>query len=93
VLRHLNPAMKILEEEQIAPWGELNKPRVTEFLTLLDRELGSHRYLAGDQFSVADITGLVAIDVMKPAKLAVPDQMANVRRWHADVAARPSAPA
>jgi glutathione S-transferase len=93
VLRHPNPAMRILEEHQIEPWGELNKPRVTEFLELLDRELGSRRYVAGDQFSVADITGLVAVDVMKPAKLAVPDEMANVRRWHADIAARPSAAA
>ena len=28
---------------------------------------------------------------MKPAKLAVPDELKNVRRWHADVSARPSA--
>jgi glutathione S-transferase len=93
VLRHLNPAMKVLEEQQIAPWGELNRPRVMEFLALLDRELATHRYVAGDEFSVADITGLVAVDVMKPARLAIPDEMGNVRRWHADVAARPSAAA
>src|SRR5262245_37288763 len=77
VLRHLNPGMKILEDPQITPWGEVNKPRVMEFLALLDRELASRTYVAGDQFSVADITALVAIDVMKPAKLAMPDEMAN----------------
>ncbi len=93
VLRHLNPGMKALENPQIAAWGEVNKPRVTEFLTLLDRELAAHPYVAGERFSVADITGLVAIDVMKPAKLAVPDELANVRRWHAEISARPSAAA
>src|SRR5262245_3607905 len=91
VLRHLNPGMKILEDPQIASWGELNKPRVMEFLALLAGELASRPYVAGAQVSVADIPALVAVDVMKPAKLAVPDDMSNVRRWHADVAARPSA--
>jgi len=53
-----------------------------------------HRpFVAGDTFSVADITGLVAVDFMKPAKLAVPDELTNLKRWHADVSARPSASA
>jgi glutathione S-transferase len=91
VFRHLHPAMKALEDPQIAAWGEANKPRVQDFLGLLDRELATRRYAAGDRFSVADITGLVAVDLMKPAKLALADEMANVRRWHIDVSARPSA--
>jgi glutathione S-transferase len=93
VLRHLHPGMKALENPQIATWGEANKPRVEDFLRLLDRELAARPYAAGDRFSVADITGLVAIDLMKPAKLAVTDEMTNVRRWHADISARPSAAA
>jgi glutathione S-transferase len=93
VLRHLNPGMKLLEDPQITAWGEANKPRVREFLAFLDRELASRAYVAGAEFSVADITGLVAIDVMKPAKLAVPDELTNVRRWHAAISARPSAAA
>jgi glutathione S-transferase len=93
VFRHLHPAMKPMENPQITAWGEANKPRVMEFLKLLEDELASRRYVAGDAFSVADITGLVAIDLMKPAKLAVPDEIKNVRRWYADVSARPSAAA
>ncbi len=30
---------------------------------------------------------------MKPAKLTVPDELANLRRWHAQVSERPSAKA
>lgn len=93
VFRHLHPAMKPMENPQITAWGELNKPRVMEFLNLLDSELASRAYVASDAFSVADITGLVAIDLMKPAKLAVPDQMNHLKRWYADIAARPSAAA
>jgi glutathione S-transferase len=49
--------------------------------------------VVGDHFTIADITGLVAVDFMKPARLAIPDDLVNVRRWHAQVSARPSAKA
>jgi glutathione S-transferase len=77
----------------VPAWAEANKPRVLEFLALLDSELKNRRYIAGDRYSVADITGLVSVDFMKPAKLAVPETFANLKRWHAEVAARPSAQA
>ena len=93
VFRHLHPAMKQMEVPQIPAWAEANKPRVLDFLALLDSELKTRRYVAGDQFSIADITGLVAIDFLKPAKLNVPNELINVARWHAEISARPSAKA
>jgi glutathione S-transferase len=92
VFRHLHPAMREMEN-QVPEWGEASKPRVKDFLALLDRELGDRPYVAGEHYSVADITGLVAIDFMKVPKLEVPPEFANVRRWHAQLAARPSAKA
>jgi glutathione S-transferase len=91
VFRHLHPAMKELEVPQIPAWAEANKPRVTWFLQLLDGELDSREFIAGDRYSVADITALVAVDFMKPARLTMPDDLAHVKRWHAAVSARPSA--
>jgi len=91
VFRHLHPAMKEMEVPQVAAWGEANKPRAIEFLEIMDHELASHRFIAGDRFTVADITGLVTIDFMKPAKIELPENHKNVRRWHAEIAARPSA--
>jgi glutathione S-transferase len=91
VFRHLHPAMAEMEVPQVAAWGETNKPKVLEFLHFLDRHLAGRAFVCGDTFSVADITGLVAIDFMKPARLAVPDDLSNVKRWHADISARPSA--
>lgn len=93
VFRHLHPAMKALEVPQVADWGEANKPRVMEFLGLLDEALAGRSFVANDRYSVADITGLVSIDLMKPAKLTVPEELTNVRRWHAAISARPSAAA
>jgi glutathione S-transferase len=78
---------------QVADWAEANRPRVLEFLAILDAELQNQLYVVGDHFTIADITGLVAIDFMKPARLTVPEDLVNVRRWHAQVSARPSAKA
>ena len=93
IFRNSHPAMKEMEVPQVPAWAEANKPRVMDFLHLLDRELEGRRFVAGENYTVADITGLVAVDFMKPAKLAVPDDLKNVKRWHADVSARPSAQA
>jgi len=91
VFRHLHPAMQELENPQVPDWGEANKPRVMDFLDFLDGELKDRLYVTGDHYTVADITGLIAVDFMKPAKLAVPAELVNVRRWHGQVSARPSA--
>jgi glutathione S-transferase len=93
VFRNTHPAMKEMEVPQVAAWAEANKPRIADFLAIFDRELKDRPFVAGDRYTVADITGLAAVDFMKPAKLAVPGECANVRRWHASVSARPSASA
>ena len=91
VFRHSHPAMKELEVPQVAEWAEANRPRVADFLKILDSQLKSHRFVAGDKFSVADITAMVAVDFMKPSKVPMPEGLDNLQRWHAEVSARPSA--
>lgn len=91
--RHIHPAMKEWEKPQIPEWGEANKPKALEFLHLLDGELAGREFVAGDDYSVADITGMIAVDFMKPARIQVPDELGNVMRWYRAVAARPSATA
>ena len=93
VFRNSHPAMKEMEVPQVPAWAEVNKPRIAKFLSFLDRELQDRRFIAGNSYSVADITGLVAADFMKPAKLTLPEGLNNVLRWHAEVSARPSAKA
>ena len=89
--RHIHPAMKEWEVPQIPEWGEANKPRALEFLALFDRELASREFAAGDEYSIADITGLIGVDFMKPARIAMPPEFTNVIRWHEALSARPSA--
>jgi glutathione S-transferase len=91
--RHIHPAMKEWEVPQIPEWGEANKPKAIEFLRILESELVDREFVAGNEFTIADITGLIAVDFMKPARIQVPDDCVNVRRWHAAMSARPSAAA
>jgi glutathione S-transferase len=93
VFRHTHPAMKELEVPQVAEWAEANRPRIAEFLQILDDELKGHEFIAGDRYTVADITALCAIDFAKPARVPVSEDLANLKRWRETVSARPSAKA
>ena len=89
--RHLHPAMAQMEVPQVTAWGEANKLKAIEFLQVLDGQLADSQFVCGDAFTVADITGLVAVDFMRPAKITLPEELANVRRWHSVVSERSSA--
>ncbi|MEA2678644.1 MAG: hypothetical protein QOK03_366 [Candidatus Binataceae bacterium] len=78
---------------QLAEYAEVQRLNAEDGLDWLDRELAARRFIAGDQFSIADITAVVAIDFGRVSKIAIkPDQL-NLARWHAEVSARPSAKA
>ena len=92
VLRHTNPRMAVLENPQVPEWGEVNREKVAWMLDILDAELAGRDYIAGDAFSVADITALVAVDFMRVIKMELGDRQ-HLRRWHDRVSSRPSASA
>jgi len=91
--RHLHPKMAHLEVPQVADWGEANKAKVVEMLHILDATLAASPFIAGEDYSIADITALVAIDFMKAARVDWPQGIDNVARWHGEVSARASAQA
>jgi len=91
--RHSHPAMKAMETPQIAQWAEANKPRALAAMARIDEALSDRPFIAGERFSIADITGLVALDFTRPARIAIPDELTRLRRWRDALAARPSAKA
>ena len=78
---------------RLPAWGEANKPRAQEVLQFMDEELGKRRFIAGDDYSVADITALVAVDFMRAGPNPAARGLENLARWHEEVSARPSAKA
>ncbi|HUN12410.1 MAG TPA: glutathione S-transferase [Rhabdaerophilum sp.] len=91
--RHLHPGMAGYEVPQVAEWGEVNKGRAIEAMRLFDRQLAANRFVAGADFSIADITAFVSVEFLKAARLSVPDDMKHLARWRDEVAARPGAAA
>ena len=91
--RHSHPKMAHLEVPQIKQWGEVNVVRIKAMLDLLNDELAARQFIAGDNFSVADIDALCAVDFMRVARVSLTDEHSHLRRWHDEVSARPSATA
>jgi glutathione S-transferase len=91
--RHIHPAMAHLEVPQVKEWGEANKAKALDVLAIMDEQLGSNRFVAGNDYSVADITALVAIEFMRPARLQRPENLKHLARWYEEVSSRPSAKA
>jgi glutathione S-transferase len=75
---------------QLPEYAEVQRLNAEDGLAWLDRELAAHRFIAGEQFSIADITAMVAIDFGRVSTIAIKPDQTNLSRWHADVSARPS---
>jgi len=76
--------------EQIPALAERGLARAEDFFVLLDERLKESRYVGGARFSVADISAVVAVDFAGRLKLEIGTDQAALRRWHDEVAARPS---
>jgi glutathione S-transferase len=79
--------------EQIPALAERGRLRIGHFFASMDDRLGQSEFVAGPRYSVADITMLVAVDFARWVKMPVPEECQHLRRWHAQVSARPSAKA
>ena len=79
--------------EQVPAFGEAQKRHALQRMGWLDGELAKREFVAGDRYTIADITALVGIDFGKVVKIRIPDEMPSLARWHATVSARPSATA
>jgi glutathione S-transferase len=78
---------------QLPEYADVQRLNAEDGLAWLECELGARPFIAGDQFSIADITAVVAIDFGRVSKIAVKPDQTNLARWRAEVSARPSAKA
>jgi glutathione S-transferase len=77
--------------KQIPEAGEQSRKLVEQRYQWLDRELAGRPFLAGDKYSIADITALVAVDFAKFNNISIQPDQKNLARWHQTVSSRPSA--
>ena len=79
--------------EQISALVERGVQRVKDFFDDLNVRLEQAPFVAGPQYSAADITALVTVDFAKALELAPSPEHAALKRWHGAVSGRPSASA
>lgn len=79
---------------QIPALVDRAKQSLGRFFALLHRQLADNPFVAGEAFTIADISAFVTIEFAKRAEVELPDRgTENVVRWHGEIAARPSAAA
>ncbi len=76
--------------EQIPELVQRGFARTEAFSEVLNNRLRDNEFIAGDHFSVADITAVVALDFAVKMKLPILDKFEHLARWHAQIAQRPS---
>lgn len=79
--------------EQIPALSDRGWHRMTLFYQRFNEQLMERPFVAGEAFSVADITTLCTVDFATFCGLGIPDNCAELRRWHGQVSVRPSAKA
>ena len=79
-----------IEGEQCAEWGERQRTRALSGMRYFDGVLADTPYLAGDRFTIADITAFAGLIFADFAKIDVPDDCGNLKAWRERVAGRPS---
>ena len=80
--------------KQAAEFGEIMREHIAARFDWLDTELANRSYLAGDRYTVADITALCAIDFGKVSNIRVSAEThPHLAAWHKRVSERPSSKA
>jgi glutathione S-transferase len=95
VLRNTSPAMANralpgpVDYVQIPQLGERGLARLQQFMLTLNERLATRQFVAANQFSLADITAVVAVDFARVAKVKPDERHPHVQRWRAEMAQRP----
>jgi glutathione S-transferase len=78
---------------QIPELAERGRKRVLQFFYRLNDQLARNAFVAGDAYSIADISAMVLIDFAGWIKIAIPDDADHLKRWYGEVSKRSSAAA
>ena len=75
---------------QIPELAQRGVARVQQFFDMLEAHLAGRETIAGNGFSIADISAVIAVDFAGAVKVKPGEQHPNLLRWRAAMALRPS---
>ena len=91
--QHTNELFKA-RLKQFPEYGATQRETVAQQLQWLDAQIGNKPFIAGDRFTIADITAEVAVDfAVQMAGVNLDPALKNLSRWYKSVSSRPSAKA
>jgi glutathione S-transferase len=79
-----------VEYAQIPALAQRGLARLQQFMDTLDQRLAGREFVATEQFSIADITAVVAVDFARVVRIKPGEQHVHLRRWHEAMARRPA---
>ena len=92
-LQHTHPIFKE-RVKQLPEFAEARLDHGTKRLEWLDSMLAQRQFIAGDRYTIADITAQVAVDISAAmGGYTIPAGVRHLKRWHEAVSSRPSAKA
>jgi glutathione S-transferase len=87
--RNSHPAMAELEKPQNKEWAEISSVRTQKMAKFINRRLGEAPYVAGERFTIADITLHVALGFGRIVKFKPWEEHANIADWRTRMLERP----
>ncbi|MCI0749291.1 MAG: glutathione S-transferase family protein [Nevskiales bacterium] len=87
--RHGHPMARTIQE-QVPEFGVQARAAALKRIAILNRELADRLWIAGEGFSVADLTAFAALRAFRFADFSIPEEHANLTRWFDAVRARPA---
>ncbi len=89
-VRHGNPVLAAVERNQNAEVASYNQGQAMRMAKWLDSELATRAWIAGDRFTIADITACCGVDFAKMNRWRPGDDLPNLKRWRDAFSARAS---
>ena len=77
----------------VKEYGAVAGKNALNFLDVLEKRLGESEFVAGDRFTIADITTMCTVDFARVVEIKLTDKHPNIQRWYQVVSSRPSAKA
>lgn len=91
-VRHTHPGLAPLEQPQFPDFGRSQGEKLRETAAWLDAELQHQPWIAGERFTIADITAFCALEFARLMRFqAGAEGFAALQAWRDRMAGRPSA--
>jgi glutathione S-transferase len=88
---NVHPFTAQVVPERFEDFGKASVPHVMAAMAVFDAALAKGPFISGERLSMADIVLLSTIDFAGFIGLAIPEKLTDLRRWHGEMSARPSA--